>query len=107
MDVSCPSPSRRVNFSLLVGTTNVRFGVIPHFTLGSVADVSGPASPGGDSIVVIMGNVNGWFDVRRPEIGDVGIASPSCRMSTSATGDITNSVACAQQGDIIRSAAGC
>lgn len=79
--------------------------MIPHFALGSRADVSDPASPGGDSLMVRVGNVDGWFDVRGLEIGDVGITSPPRRvMIGRVTGKVTSSGACAQPRDIKLSA---
>jgi len=76
-DVPHASPSRGVKFSLRVGVTNVSLGLIPHFALGSIADVSSPTSPGGDSLILRVGDVNGWFDVRGVEISDIGVTSPS------------------------------
>lgn len=80
-DISHTSPSGGVKFFLCIGMMDVRLGLIPHFALGPVADVSDPASPGGDSLVLRMSNVNGWFNVRGPEIGDIGITSPSRRVT--------------------------
>jgi hypothetical protein len=80
-DISRTSPSRGIEeFCLHVGMTNVRLGVVPHFALGSIADISNPASAGGDPLVLRVGDVNGWFDVRGVEISDVGITSPSSRV---------------------------
>lgn len=60
--------------------TSVRLGLVPHFALGSIADISNPASAGGDPLVLRMGDVNGWFDVRGVDLRDVGITSPSSRV---------------------------
>lgn len=62
---------------LWVGMTKVRLGMVPHFALGPIADVSNPTSSGGDSLVLWMSNVNGWFEVRGLEISDVSVTSPS------------------------------
>ena len=78
-----------MNFRLGVGTREVRFGLIPNFALGSIADVSSPASPGGDSLVFGVGTVNRRFDVRGVKIGDIGITSPSCGVTGRVTGGIT------------------
>jgi hypothetical protein len=58
----------------------VRLGLVPHFALGPIANVSSPASASGDSLVLGMNDVDGGFDVRRPETNDAGIASPSWRV---------------------------
>lgn len=76
-DISRTSPSGGLKFMLGVGMAEVRLGLIPNFALGSIADVSGPTSPGGDSLVLRVGNVNGWFDVGRVEVSDIGITSLS------------------------------
>jgi len=83
-DVSRSSPSRgEKKFPLGLGTTDVRFGLVPHFALGPIADVSGPASPGGDPLVLWVGDVNGRLDVRGLDISDVGVTSPSGRVTVS------------------------
>jgi len=84
-DVSRTSPSRGEKVSLLMGLFVVRLGLVPYFALGPIADVSSSTSPSGDQLVLGMNDVDGWFDVRRPELHDVGVASPSCRMSGSGT----------------------
>lgn len=103
-DVSRTTPSRGVKFSLWAEMMNVRLGLIPHFALGSIADVSNPASAGGDSLVLRMGDVNGWFEVRGFEISDICVTSPSCGMIVGVTGGATSSVACGQPRDVKRSA---
>jgi len=80
-DISRTSPSGGVKIFLSIGEMDVRLGLIPHFALGPVAHISDPASPGGDSLMLRMGNVHGWFDVGGPEIGDIGITSPSRRVT--------------------------
>lgn len=70
---------------------SVRLGLVPHFALGSIADVSSPASPGGDSLVFGVGDVNGRFDVRGVEIIDVTQTSPSIRTIGRLTGGVTSS----------------
>ena len=77
----------------------MRLGLVPYFALGPIADVSDPTSSSGDSLVVGMSDVNGWFDVRGPEIRDVGEASPSRRVSGSVT-----TIAGTQPRDIRQSA---
>jgi len=86
-DVSRTSPSRGINeVSLLVGESDVRLGPVPYFAPGPIADVSNPASSSGDSLVLGMNDVDGWFDVRGPEIRDVVKASgPYWRTSGSVT----------------------
>jgi len=79
-DISRTSSSRGVKLSLWVGTRDVRFGLVPHFALGPGADVSNPAAPGGDSLIIRMSDVDGWFDVRGPDISDVGVTAPSSRV---------------------------
>jgi len=80
-DVSHTSSSRGVELRLKgLGKPDVRFGLVPHFALGPVADVSDPASSGRDLFMLRMSNVNGWLDVRGSEIRDVGITSSSNRM---------------------------
>jgi hypothetical protein len=88
-DISRTSPSGGLKFMLGVGMAEVRLGLIPNLAMGSIADVSGPASPGGDSLVLRVGNVNGWLDVRGVEISDVGITSPSCRVTGRVTKGVT------------------
>jgi hypothetical protein len=58
----------------------VRLRLVPHFALGPVADVSSPASPGGDPLVVRVGDVNGRLDVRGSDISDICVTPPSCRV---------------------------
>jgi len=83
-DVSRTSPSRgEEKFSLLVGTADVRLGLVPHFALGPIADVSSPASSSGDSLVLGVNDVDRWFDVGGVEVRDVGVTSPSYRVSSS------------------------
>lgn len=82
-DVSRTSPSRGEKKVSLLGLFAVGLGLVPYFALGPVADVSNPASSSGDQLVLGMNGVNGWFDVRGPELYDVGVASPSCRVSGS------------------------
>lgn len=77
-DVSRTSPSRGVKFSPWEGgTSDVRLGLVPHFALGPIANVSGPASASGDSLMLGMSDVDGGFDVGGSEIRDAGKASPS------------------------------
>lgn len=85
-DVSRTSPSRGVKeVCLLVGESDVRLGPVPDFALGPISDVSSPASSSGDSLVFGMSDVDGWFDVRGPEIRDAVKASPYWRTSGSIT----------------------
>lgn len=79
-DVSRTSPSRGVNLCLGVGASEVGFRLIPHFALGPIADVSSSASAGRDSLMLRVDNVDGWFNVRGPGLGDVGITSPPSRV---------------------------
>jgi len=80
-DVSRTSPSSRMNVPLLGGgKSDVRLGPIPYFALGPITNVSNSASSSGDSLVLGMNDVDGWLNVRGPEIRDVGEASPSCRV---------------------------
>ena len=86
-NVSRTSPSRgEENFSLWLGNTDVRLRLIPHFALGPITDVSDPASSSGDPLVVGVDGVDGWFDIRGLEISDVGVTSPSRRV----TGGVRN-----------------
>jgi len=62
-DVSRTSPSRGEKKFTLLGLFAVRLGLVPYFTLGPIADVSNPASPSGDQLVLGMNDVDGWFDV--------------------------------------------
>jgi len=78
--ISHTSPSRGVKFSLGVGMFDVRLRLIPHFALGPIANVSNPATPGGDPVVLGMNDMDGWFDVRGPDVSDVGVTSSSCRV---------------------------
>lgn len=59
---------------------DVRFGLIPYFALGPVANVSSPTSSGGDSLALGMDDVDRRFDVGGPDFSDVGITSPSSRV---------------------------
>ena len=63
----------------------MRFGLVPHFALGPITDVSNPASSGGDPLVFRVNDVDGWFDIRGVEIRNVGETTPSCRMPGRAT----------------------
>ena len=85
-DISHTSPSGGVKSCfLLLGNTDMRFGLFPYFALGPITDVSSPASSGGDSFIIGMNDVDGWFNVRGPEISDVGVSTPSCRVPGSVT----------------------
>jgi len=79
-DISRTSPSRRIKLSIWVGTREVGFGLVPHFALGPLANVPGSASTSGDFLMVRMSDVKGWFDVRGPDISDVGVTAPSGRV---------------------------
>jgi len=88
-DVSRSSPSRReLNFPIGLGKTDVRLGLVPHFAVGSIADVASPASPGGDPLMLWVGDVNGRLDVRGLDISDVGVTSPSSRVTVSVNGSV-------------------
>ena len=82
-DVSRTSPSRRENGWLLGGGSDVGFRLVPHFFLGPIANVSSPTSSGRDSLMLGMSDVDRWFDVRGPKVCNVGISSPSRRLSGS------------------------
>ena len=56
----------------------MRLGLVPYFALGPVADVSNPTASGGNQLVIGMRGVNGWLDVRGPELSDIG-ETPSNR----------------------------
>jgi hypothetical protein len=80
-DISRTSPSRGVKFRLLVvGKADVRFGLVPHFAMGPITDVSSPTSSSGDFLVLRVDDVNGWFYIRGTEVRDVGVTSPSSGM---------------------------
>jgi len=78
-DVSRTSSSRGVNEYLWGGKSDVGLGPVPYFALGPIADVSNPTSSSGDYLVLGMRDVNGYFDVRGPEVRDIGEASPCWR----------------------------
>ena len=82
-DVSHTSPSRGVNWWFLGGGSDVGLRLVPHFALGPIANIPNPASSGGDSFVVGMSVVDRRFKVRGPKVSDLGVASPSCRVSGS------------------------
>jgi len=63
----------------------VRFGLVPHFALGPIANVSSPASSGGDSLVVGMNNVDGWLDIRGCDLLNAGVSAPSDGTSSRVT----------------------
>jgi len=84
-DIARTSPSRGEKFSLWVGTSEMRLGLVPHFAQGPIADVSNPTTSGGDSLIIRMNDMDGWFDIRGFEIRNVGVTAPSCRMPGSAT----------------------
>ena len=51
-------------------------GLVPHFALGPIANVSSPTSASGDHLVLGMNDMDGGLDVGGPEIRDVGKACP-------------------------------
>lgn len=75
----------------------MRLGLVPYFALGPIADVSYPASSSRGQLVLGMNDVDGWFEVGGPEFRDVGVASPSCRVSGSVT-----TTACTRQPRDVR-----
>jgi len=78
-DVTRSSPSRGEKLSLRVGAFEVRLGLIPHFALGPITNVSSSTSSGGDSLVVGVNDVNGWLDIRGPELLNAVVTVPSNR----------------------------
>lgn len=65
-------------------------GLIPHFALGSIPDVSSSASTGGDSLVLGVNDMDGRLDVRGSEIRDVGVTSSSRGVNVRMTGSETS-----------------
>jgi hypothetical protein len=56
----------------------VRLGLVPYFALGPITDISNPTASGGNQLVIGMRGMNGWLDVRGPELPDTG-ETPSNR----------------------------
>ena len=84
-DVTRPSPSRGEKLSLKVGALDVGFGLVPHFALGPITNVSSTTSSGGDSLVVGVNDVDGWLDIGGSKFLNAGVSALSNRTPSRVT----------------------
>jgi len=84
-DVTRSSPSIGEKLSLRVGALDVRLGLVPHFALGPITNVSSPTSSGRDFLIVGVNDVDGWLEIRGSEFLNAGVTVPSNRTPSKAT----------------------